>query len=121
MRSGAGWTFEAVAAQTKGDGRPYHEFLRVDSMSAGVYVLAPGATDGQSPHREDEIYLVVRGRARFRQGDDEQEVGPGSVLFVPAGKRHAFYDVAEELVTFVAFSPPESLPGPSKVPDRPPP
>lgn len=32
----------------------YLEFLRVPAMSAGVYVLAAGSTDLQSPHNEDE-------------------------------------------------------------------
>jgi hypothetical protein len=42
-------------------GKLYMEFLRVPSMSAGVYALKAGATDAQSPHKEDEIYYVVRG------------------------------------------------------------
>ena len=35
-------------------------------MSAGVYVLPKGGTDPQKPHREDEMYYVVRGRARCK-------------------------------------------------------
>ena len=46
-------------------GKLYREFLRVPSMSAGLYVLAAGATDPQRPHHEDEMYYVVRGRAQF--------------------------------------------------------
>jgi mannose-6-phosphate isomerase-like protein (cupin superfamily) len=102
------WSVEAVAAQRATDGRPYHEFVRAESMSLGVYALAAGAPDHQTPHAEDEVYLVVRGRGRFRQGEDDHEVGPGTVLFVPAHQPHRFHDIAEELVLFVAFAPPES-------------
>ena len=38
-------------------GRPYLEFVRTDAMSVGLYVLDAGAIDGQSPHREDEVYV----------------------------------------------------------------
>ena len=89
-------------------GKLYHEFLRVPSMSAGLYVLAAGATDAQVPHHEDEMYYVVRGRARFRAGDEDQEVSAGSVLFVAAEVEHRFYDIAEELAALVFFAPPES-------------
>ena len=60
-------------------GKLYREFLRVPSMSAGLYVLPAGATDPQRPHREDEMYYVVRGRGHFRAGDDDREVSAGSV------------------------------------------
>lgn len=89
-------------------GKPYREFLRVPSMSAGVYVLSAGATDLQRPHHEDEMYYVVRGRARFRAGDEDQEVSAGSVLFVAAEVEHRFYNIAEELSVLVFFAPAES-------------
>jgi len=89
-------------------GKPYREFLRVPSMSAGLYVLPAGATDLQRPHHEDEMYYVVRGRARFRAGDEDQDVSAGSVLFVAAEVEHRFYDIAEELGVLVFFAPAES-------------
>lgn len=86
----------------------YREFLRVPAMSAGLYVLAVGAIDPQRPHHEDELYYVVRGRARFRAGDEDQEVSTGSVLFVAAEVEHRFHDIAEELAVLVFFAPAES-------------
>jgi mannose-6-phosphate isomerase-like protein (cupin superfamily) len=98
----------------------YIEFLRMPSMSAGVYVLPAGSADLQSPHREDEIYYVTQGRARFQQGEDVRPVAPGDVLFVPAGQPHRFVDIEEELVLLVVFAPPEGRgpPGGSGGPDR---
>ena len=77
-------------------------------MSAGVYVLPTGATDGQSPHNEDEIYYVVRGKAKIRIGTDEQPVRAGRVIFVEAGAKHHFFDIEEELVLLVVFAPAET-------------
>ena len=97
-----------IDRQRAESGRLYREFLRVPAMSAGLYVLAAGASDSQRPHHEDEMYYVVRGRARFRAGDEDQEVSAGSVLFVAAEVEHRFYDIAEELAVLVFFAPAES-------------
>ncbi|HTW76870.1 MAG TPA: cupin domain-containing protein [Thermoplasmata archaeon] len=96
------------AKQNPGDWR---EFLRVPTMSVGVYVLAPGAIDRQSPHSEDEIYYVVRGRGRLTHGSVDSEAKPGEVLFVPAHVPHRFHSITEELVLLVVFAPPERVTG----------
>jgi mannose-6-phosphate isomerase-like protein (cupin superfamily) len=93
-------------------GKEYLEFLRVPAMSAGLYVLPAGATDRQKPHREDEIYYVIRGRARFSAGSgtdsEDREVSSGSVIFVAAQVGHSFYDITEELAVLVLFAPAET-------------
>ena len=89
-------------------GKSYLEFLRVPTMSAGVYTLPPGAADAQKPHKEDEVYYVVRGRARMRVGAEDRVIGQGSVIFVAAEVEHRFYDIAEELVVLVFFAPAET-------------
>jgi mannose-6-phosphate isomerase-like protein (cupin superfamily) len=89
-------------------GKPYLEFLRVASMSAGLYVLPAGGTDRQIPHREDELYYVIRGRARMRVASEEHAVGEGSTIFVAAEVEHGFFEVEEELVVLVFFSPAEN-------------
>ncbi len=89
-------------------GKLYREFLRVPAMSAGLYVLPAGGTDPQRPHHEDEMYYVIRGRGRFRAGDEDAEVSAGRLLFVAAEIEHRFYDVTEELAVLVFFAPAES-------------
>jgi mannose-6-phosphate isomerase-like protein (cupin superfamily) len=101
-------TLPEITEQRAQSGRPYREFLRVPNMSAGFYVLPAGGTDHQKPHREDEVYYVVRGRARFKAGFEDREVSAGSVIFVAAEEGHRFYDVAEELAVLVFFAPAES-------------
>ncbi|HET9406946.1 MAG TPA: cupin domain-containing protein [Candidatus Sulfotelmatobacter sp.] len=86
----------------------YREFLRVPAMSAGLYVLPAGGTDPQGPHHEDEMYYVVRGRARFKVDTEDREVSAGSVIFVAAEVEHRFYDIREELTVLVFFAPAES-------------
>jgi quercetin dioxygenase-like cupin family protein len=88
--------------------RLYQEFLRVPAMSAGVYVLPAGALDPQHPHKEDEMYYVIRGKARMRVGKEDRAVSSGSIIFVEAQAEHRFYDITEELVVLVFFAPAES-------------
>lgn len=97
-----------VDQQRAQSGKSYREFLRVPALSAGLYVLAAGATDMQTPHREDEVYYVVRGRARFKAGAEDREVSMGSVIFVAANVEHRFYEIVEELAVLVVFAPAES-------------
>ncbi|MGA7695710.1 MAG: cupin domain-containing protein [Candidatus Sulfotelmatobacter sp.] len=97
-----------IDQQRAQSGKLYREFLRVPSMSAGLYVLPAGGTDLQRPHHEDEMYYVVRGRARFKIDNEDQEVSAGSVMFVAAEVAHHFYDIAEELAVLVFFAPAES-------------
>ena len=94
--------------QRAASGKLYGEFLRVAALSAGLYVLPAGATDLQRPHHEDEMYYVVRGKARFRAADEDQEISTGSVLFVAAGVEHRFHAITEELAVLVFFAPAES-------------
>jgi quercetin dioxygenase-like cupin family protein len=89
-------------------GKSYLEFLRIPAMSAGVYTLSAGAIDQQKPHKEDEMYYVVRGHARMLAGPEDREISQGSVIFVAANVEHRFYDIVEELVVLVFFAPAES-------------
>jgi mannose-6-phosphate isomerase-like protein (cupin superfamily) len=99
---------QEIERRRAGKGSNYLEFLRVSSMSAGVYVLTAGSSDLQSPHRQDEMYYVVQGRARMRTGSDDRAIAQGSVIFVAANVEHRFYDIEEELTVLVFFAPAET-------------
>ena len=101
-------TVADVNQQRTQGGQFYREFLRIPAMSAGLYVLSTASIDPQSPHHQDELYYVLRGRARFRAGGDETEIAAGSLLFVAAEVEHKFYDVTEELAVLVFFAPAEN-------------
>ena len=88
---------------------PYLEFLRVPQLSCGIYTLPVGSTDNQSTHDEDEVYLVLSGKARMRLDDEQRDVGPGSLLYVGATTEHSFFQIEEDmtLLVFFAASPPD--------------
>ena len=89
-------------------GRLYHEFLRRPSMSAGYYRLPAGGVDPQSPHAEDEIYVILAGRARITVGEEERAVAAGDVVFVAATVPHRFHGISEDLEVVVVFAPAET-------------
>ncbi len=95
-----------VAARDASE-RPHLEFLRVPSLSAGLYVLPAEGVDPQQPHSEDEVYYVASGRGRILVGTEDRDVGPGAVVYVPAGVEHRFHTIAEELTIVVFFAPAE--------------
>jgi mannose-6-phosphate isomerase-like protein (cupin superfamily) len=101
------WSLDDVEGERADAGELYREFLRIEGMSAGLYVLDVGAADPQSPHGQDEIYYVVSGRARFTSGGDERAVEAGDVLFVPAHEEHRFHSIEERLSLLVVFAPAE--------------
>jgi mannose-6-phosphate isomerase-like protein (cupin superfamily) len=84
-------------------GTPYKEFLRVPSLSCGVYRLPAGSEDLQAPHDEDEVYFVVSGRGRLRVDGTEQQASRGSILYVRASADHTFFEVEEDMTLIVFF------------------
>jgi len=97
-----------------GTGVNWIEHVRTANLSVGTYSLRAGAVDDQSPHTEDEIYVVTSGQGRFTSGGQTVDVGPGAVLFVPAGEPHRFHDIEADLALLVVFGPAEGSrsPGP---------
>jgi mannose-6-phosphate isomerase-like protein (cupin superfamily) len=95
---------QLVADQAKAN-EEWREFFRVESLSLGVYALKKGAVDKQTPHKQDEIYYVVSGRATLTVEDEHHPVEAGSVVYVAAHAKHRFHDITEDLTTLVFFAP----------------
>ena len=95
---------EEVRDKLKGDAVEYLEFLNVPALNCGVYFLSAGSTDMQAPHDEDEIYLVLDGRARMRLGEEERRVEKGSLLYVSATTEHSFFEIEEDMTLLVIFA-----------------
>ena len=101
------WEMPELAARQAAGTKSYLEFLSSSSMSLGLYVLPAGGEDLQSPHGEDEVYVVTAGRARIRVGEEDRAVEPGSVVFVPARVPHRFHSIESDLSALVFFAPAE--------------
>lgn len=106
-------TVDKLSAVRQASGEPYLEFLRLPVMSAGLYELAAGAHDPQTPHGEDEIYYIVNGSGQMRIGEVDYPLRAGSVIFVPARTEHRFHSIDAALRILVVFAPAEGAGAPA--------
>jgi mannose-6-phosphate isomerase-like protein (cupin superfamily) len=79
--------------------------LRHGSMRALLY--APKGADPQTPHRQDEIYIVQSGTGTFTKGAEQFQFGPGDVIFVEAGAAHHFSFFSDDFAAWAIFWGPE--------------
>ncbi len=68
-----------------------------------VELFAPSGEDLQTPHNQDELYIVIAGDGEFVRDDERLNFTAGDVLFVPAGMPHRFENFSEDFVTWVVF------------------
>ena len=96
---------EAISRLPAPAGKPSAEVFKHGSLV--VKIFAPRGEDTQKPHSRDEIYVVVRGRGEFVNGDLRLKFGPGDVLFAAAGEVHRFERFSDDFATWVFFYGPE--------------
>jgi quercetin dioxygenase-like cupin family protein len=94
-------------APATGESADWAEQLRVADLSVGTYSIPAGGSDSQTPHTEDEIYVVTAGRATLEAGGERADVRAGSVIYVPAGEVHRFTAITQDLALLVLFAPAE--------------
>ena len=71
--------------------------------SMSLVLFTPRGRDYQSPHDQDEVYIVMQGTGEFVVENERFLFGPGDILFVPAAKMHRFENFSDDLVTWVVF------------------
>lgn len=98
------FNFNELEEKRLKEAKSYLPFLNVDSLHCGIYCLAVGAKDGQSPHQQDEIYYVESGVAKINIEGNDYDLRKGSIVFVPAKAEHHFHSIKEDLKTLVFFS-----------------
>jgi mannose-6-phosphate isomerase-like protein (cupin superfamily) len=66
--------------------------------------------------RHDLLVVILRGHGGMQLGDEVRSVGPGSILYVPRGARHAFRNEAPEpAVAYTVYVP--AFDGRDRVPE----
>ena len=82
----------------------------IDAIAHGtmsVSVFAPKTTDFQTPHVQDELYIVMSGTGLFVANNIQYGCAPGDVLFVPACIEHRFVEFTPDFATWVVFYGPQ--------------
>ena len=82
-------------------GERFVRALAHGSMSVELY--APVGTDPQTPHSQDELYLILSGSGVVAIADVTFACGPGDCFFVGAGVEHRFTEFSPGFTTWVVF------------------
>lgn len=95
----------AIQLVADSDDGAYGILLAHGSMELGFY--RPDGTDPQSPHTQDEIYIIQSGTGYFLNDGVRLPFEPGEALFVAAGVEHRFEDFSDDFAAWVVFYGPE--------------
>ena len=71
--------------------------------SLNVKLSLPVRPNQQTPHTQDEIYVIIRGRGVLCHDGKRDAFEPGALMFVAAGTEHHFEDFTEDLAVWVVF------------------
>jgi len=96
---------DALATLSQQEDPRFTVVMRHGTMSVELY--APRGVDPQSPHAQDELYIVAKGEGRFVCDGRETRFRAGDALFAPAGKEHRFVEFSEDFAVWVVFYGPE--------------
>ena len=97
----------AEALQFSAEKMKKNGLFATDRCFCDVYAFEPGQS--QAGHRHagsDKIYYVLRGTGEFRVDASERTLGPGSVVFCPAGSEHAVTNAGPERLALLVFMAP---------------
>lgn len=83
------------------DSALFIKLMEHGSMSVEIY--RPVKTDRQTPHLQDELYVIISGNGEFINNGERSAFRPGDVLFVPAGIEHRFENFTDDFATWVIF------------------
>lgn len=84
---------------------PFAVMMRHGTMT--IEYFAPQEVDTQTPHKQDEIYVIIKGRSTFYLEGKRFSCKKNDVLFVPAGMEHHFENFTDDFATWVIFFGPE--------------
>lgn len=68
-----------------------------------IALSLPQRPSQQSPHAQDEIYFIVRGRGVLLHDGKREPFESGDLLFVAAGIEHQIEDISEDFALWRVF------------------
>jgi mannose-6-phosphate isomerase-like protein (cupin superfamily) len=72
-----------------------------------VKLTRPARPNEQTPHSQDEVYIVMRGRGILFHDGKRDPFESGDFLFVAAGTEHRFEDASDDFLVWRVFYGPE--------------
>ena len=69
------------------------------------FAVQPGGHTSLDQHNHDHGVYILHGRARLRLNDEEHELNPGDVLYIPGNEVHQFFTLGDEPFGFLCIVP----------------
>jgi mannose-6-phosphate isomerase-like protein (cupin superfamily) len=83
------------------DGGHSLSFLQRGTLN--VKLSLPVKPNQQTPHEQDEIYVIVSGHGFLVHDGKRDAFETGDLMFIPAGTDHHFEDFTDDLAVWVIF------------------
>ena len=96
---------EALEKLDQAHGQLFAKVMEHGTMFIEIY--RPVKTDPQTPHKQDELYVVISGSGVFMNNEERKTFKQGDVLFVKAGIKHRFENFTDDFMTWVIFYGPD--------------
>lgn len=68
-----------------------------------VCLSVPVPPNRQTPHAQDELYVIVRGHGVLVHGDRRESFSAGDIVFVAAGEVHHYEQFSDDLALWRIF------------------
>ena len=76
-----------------------------ETIAVGCVVVGPGECTTARVHAdEEEVYVVLSGRAEVTVGDECEEAAPGDVIYVPRNKNHFLKCISDKNLEYLYFA-----------------
>jgi mannose-6-phosphate isomerase-like protein (cupin superfamily) len=79
------------------------DVIAFERGTTSLLLFAPKEKDYQTPHSQDELYIVLRGSGTFLLEGQPIEFEAGDVLFAAARQVHRFERFTGDLLMWVVF------------------
>ncbi len=94
------------AASDKNPGLKYKLLIdasnvETDGFSFGILQLEPGASLLPHHHDPQESYFILEGEGLMHLAGTEQQVGPGSVIYIPRAHQHGITNTGSAPLVFI--------------------
>ena len=80
-----------------------HAVLVLKRGTLDVALSIPATSVRQTPHTQDELYVVIRGSGFFLHDGKRDPFETGDLLFVAAGIEHQFEDLSQDFAVWRIF------------------
>ena len=80
-----------------------HSVSLLQRGTLNVKLSLPVRPNQQTPHAQDELYFIIRGRGFLLHESKRDPFESGDILFVAAGTEHQFEDTSDDLALWRIF------------------